>query len=573
MPGLPYLIFIAIAAFVVNLVLAAALFERALHLSRPEQWVDIRRHVNERDVQQALQAYLKRRARAVASLLANQPDITTVFPDPGEGSPNEAVKELLDAARRSMREGRQGEFTRSIDSITKLLTYAANEIEKTDIKWSPPGTQPEWPPLRELGQNLYSFREDVIREGSRDHVLELLRLDHWLVSRGMERRCGEMFTVGLVGYRVNYRIANRSGGADLREMLRDSFGLNANRLIYKLEPGDTFPYMTEIVNHQEEMLSDAMHLNQPEDFSRLHAGFKNLLRSLGWHWSVNGRLKPPEAELHDHLQQEYRIALMRLAGRAALADQTGRINNANAYLEIAREQYPNTEELANDIAQAISTQDRREKQLWSKWEMEDAPQGTEQYPLAFFAIRLMELVTTRYGTLDLRSTATKVLEWFSSNSERMQPLVHIDPEATVEERRNLAIEALRQAILGDKITEEYDMIQRDLSPERVSGFIEGIRTAALQVNPIEETFQRAEAFLHLPVGSDSLPEERGCNRLEQKAFFTEVSQSGPLRSARRRPLGTGTCIRHNPHVMRSFGRCTSNHCPTKHAESCTTGGR
>ena len=534
MPGLPYLILIAVAAFVINLVLAATLFERALHLSRPDQWMDIRRHVNERDVRQALQAYVKRRARAVASLLANQPDITAVFPDPGEGSADEAVKELLDEARKSMREGRQGEFTKSINSITKLLTYAADEIEKTNISWSPPGTQPEWPPLRELGRNLYSFREDVIKEGSRDHVLELLRLDYWLVCRGMERRCGEMFTVGLVGYRVNYQIANQHGGAELRAMLRDRFGLNANALIYMLDAGNLFPYMKEIINHQEVMLSDAMHLGQLDDFRRLHTGLNSLLRSLGWHWNVDGWPEPPEAELHSHLEQEYRIALMGLAGKAALTDQARRINSADAYLDIAREQYTNAEELANDIAHAINSEDRRENQLWSLWEMEDVPQGeahfiqTEQYPLAFFAIRLTELATTRDGTLNLRGTATKVLEWFSQNSERVQHLVQIDPETTMERRRELALEALRLAVHQDEVAEEYNTIQRNLSPERVSAFIEGIRTEALQANPIEETFHRAGSYLHLPSGSEGMPTERGVNRLEPKAYLAEDSKTGRI---------------------------------------------
>ena len=37
-----------------------------------------------------------------------------------------------------------------MESIKVLLTYAIEEMEKTDYKWGAPGTYPEWPPLRQL---------------------------------------------------------------------------------------------------------------------------------------------------------------------------------------------------------------------------------------------------------------------------------------------------------------------------------------------------------------------------------------------------------------------------------------
>ena len=92
-----------------------------------------------------------------------------------------------------------------------------------------PGSQPQWPPLRELGSNLYPFREDVIRRGNREYVFELLRFDYWLLSRGVRRRCGELFTVGLSGYRWNYEIGGRLGNAELRETFRDRTWLVGTR--------------------------------------------------------------------------------------------------------------------------------------------------------------------------------------------------------------------------------------------------------------------------------------------------------------------------------------------------------
>ena len=70
---------------------------------------------------------------------------------------------------------------------------------------------------------LYSFREEVIRAGNRDYLLELLSLDHWFVSTGLRQPCGELFTFGLNGYRWNYQISTRVGSQDFHGMLRDRF--------------------------------------------------------------------------------------------------------------------------------------------------------------------------------------------------------------------------------------------------------------------------------------------------------------------------------------------------------------
>ena len=205
----------------------------------------LRRDVNKTDVREAIQAFLRRARRVLDAREADEPDFTTLFPDRDEGSADEAVRALLDDARRAMSERRHEELRHSLDSIWELVKYAMDEIKTTDIQWSAPGGQPEWPPLRELSRNLYSFREDVIREGDREYIFELLRFDYMLTADGMRERCGELFTVGLNGYRWNYQIANRIGGGEFREMLRDRFSLNAEGVILGAEPLEIFPTVRE----------------------------------------------------------------------------------------------------------------------------------------------------------------------------------------------------------------------------------------------------------------------------------------------------------------------------------------
>ena len=549
LPALSNLSIVAFGGFLLNLTFAGALFEVSIRLSTPTQWIELRRSVNERDVRRAIQIFLQRRRRATESLLRDEPDISTVVPDAGEGSADEAVRDLLDEARRFMREERQGEFSRSIDSIKELLTYAVEEMEKIDYKWEAPGTYPQWPPMRQLGGNLYSFREDIIRQGNRDYVAELRRLDRWLVRTGVRRQCGEMFTTGVEGYRVNYNIAVQQESAGVRELLRDEFSVVANELTYGVGPEKALPYIRHTTRVQEGMLSDAMHRHLPEDFRQLHSRFKPLFRHLEWRWNANGWPRTPEADLAGRLEQDYRIMLMGIAGRATLIHTSARFSDANAYLDIGREQYTSINTLARDTSQALMREDGSGWPLWSEWEREKAVPGeaysvnAEQYPLAFFGIRLMELLTEPSTTLDLKGRATRIRDWFAANGERLKGFVRTEQAPTLEqratseadpilqagptvdERHEFATETIRLAVIRDGTAEEYDIIQRELSEERVSAFIGQVRATARGSNPIEESFRKAGAFL-LPNNGEQLPEERSWNRLGPKAFLAEDSQTG-----------------------------------------------
>ena len=529
-PGLRNLALIAVFAFLANLGLAGTLFELAIHLAKPEQWRDLRRHVNERDVRRAVQVFLGRRQRAVTSMEANTPDITAVFPDAGEGSADEAVRALLDDALRAMAERRHGEFVRSLDSLRELVTYAMNEIEKTGINWAPPGAQPEWPPLRELGHNLYPFREEVIREGNRDYLFELLRLDAWLASAGVKRRCGDLFTASLDGYRRNYQIVSRIGSAEFHEMLRDRFLESADYLLWGIEPEEAFPYAREIINNQERMLSDAMHGGRPNDYDQLHKGFQASLPDFGQNSDINTGRTPEATKLDERLLQEYRIVLMGLAGRAATLAQSGRMADATPYLEVARSVYPNARQLADDIAQAMSKREQPGFSMWLEWQLEEAPKGEavftapEQYPLTFFAIRLIEMAVDPMPSLNLHGRAKRVQERFRDYSERLESLVLEDANIDVEKRRDLAASALQAAVRNDEVEEDFEIIRRNLSQEKVSNLISEVYATAFATNVIERKFQEEGAFLYLQGDSKYAPKEREIYDRVGKGFFTEATE-------------------------------------------------
>ena len=518
---------VAALSFLVSLVLSGLLFERALHLAHPDRWSALRRNVNERDVRESVQAFLARSRRAALSEETKETDLSVLFPDPGEGSADEAIRALLDDARRTMNESRLREFKQSIESIRGLIEGAMNEIEREGIAWAPPGGQPEWPPLRELGRNLYSFREDVIREGNREYVLGLLELDYWLTATGARRRCGDLFTAGLDGYRRNYQIASRIGSAEFRKIFRDRLQMNARPLITGEDPEEVFPYALELVWHQERMLSDAMHLAQPADFDSLHKEFEASLRLIQSNWERRPRTPTKEAYPYSGLEQDYRIVLMGLAGRAINLAESGRQTDPVPYLEVGRGAFSRSDRLADDTAQALLRDDKAGTTQWSEWEWEDAEPATaqtmypEQYPLTFFGVRIIELSSNTMPVLNLRGSAKRVLDWFVANSARLQAYARLEP-TSIKEHIDLATGALQEAVRLDEVAEDYRVIGGQLSAERISDFKKGVYASAVASAPVEQLFDRSGTFVHLPSDTDSGPESRRViHALERKAFLAE----------------------------------------------------
>ena len=536
-PGLRNLPLVAAGAFTINLALPLLLFEQAIRLARPDRWRALRRDVNKRDVRAAVQAFLDRYRRVVAQREADQPDFADLFPGSEEGSADEAVRALLDDALRAMDERRRREFTDALKSIEELVAHAMDEIEQVMDEidpegdtWSPPGAQPQWPPLRELGRNLYSFREDVIRRGIRDYASDLLSLDYWLRRRAVQHRCGELFTVAVASDRWNCEIAGRVGTPELSEMFRDRSWLVTDMTLSALSAEEAFPYAQHLVMHHERLLSDAMHADRRADYEALVRGFDNFLRVTSLGWRAEDWPRGEAARLHEQLVQHYRIALMELAGRAIILASEGRIAGAGPYLEAARDKYAHPQQLADNLAEALTHEDRRSLFLGSDWEGEGAqPLETrsvdpDRYFLTFFSVRLLELAKGPIPDLDLRGSAKQVREWFTANAEDLERHLRADPDTSKQRRLEIAMGALRDAVRRDEIAEDENIIRRELSDERIAAFTAGVYASAFMPNTIERLFADAAAFLYLPSDAEGAPELRGASNLVGRGFLAEAPE-------------------------------------------------
>ena len=79
-PGIQNLILVSVISFGVSLAFPVLLFEKALFLLLPERWSTIRRTVNVRGVRRAVEVFLSRHRRAVASLEATEPSLSVTLP-------------------------------------------------------------------------------------------------------------------------------------------------------------------------------------------------------------------------------------------------------------------------------------------------------------------------------------------------------------------------------------------------------------------------------------------------------------------------------------------------------------
>ena len=376
-PGLQNLVLAAAVAFVASVVLPAALLERATHLARPGAWRDLRRDVNEQRVREAVQAFLASREQVRTVDLGGEEGeaLHEIWLDPGDGAAAHAIQSILDDAHRAMEDRRNADFAAALASITDLVEYSMDEIERSGFRWRSPGTQPEWPPLRALSRNLTPFREEVIRRASQENLDALWQLDYRLLSDGILRRCGEEFTVGLDGYLQNYQIASRLGNSELRERFRDGAWRDARHLLSDTNAEELFPYSRHVVGHVERLLSDAIGGGREADYAPFNRAFRSLLASIRRGWNVGGWPRTRADELYDVLEQQYGIAVMGLAGRAALLAESGAIPDMRPFLDVARVEYDRVDRLADDLAGALVDEDRRGFSIWSEWEMEGVPSG------------------------------------------------------------------------------------------------------------------------------------------------------------------------------------------------------
>ena len=530
--GLPNLVLVAALAFVANLGLSGLLFERATSLASPAAWKELRRKVNARDVSSAVRAFVERHGPISAGEDGDAVE-STVLPRADEGSADEAVRALLDDARRAMDERRTREFAESITTVQQLLTASMEGLARGGIKWSPPGSSFWlWPPFAELSRGLAPFRDEVIRRGEWEYVRAVEGLDRWLLAEGLRHRCGELFGEGIRGYGQSYATAIRSRSSEFQEHYRDGvwWALRDAVAASGVSPEDTYPYLREAVRQQERLLARALHEQVPDDFRSFRDQFAQLLRFIGQRWRINDWPRPDSADVHQTLEVDSRIALLGLGGRALELAEAGQIADAEDYLAVVREEYGDLQRLADDVARALSSNEYLEQSSWLRWQgaatLDYAAQPVDPafYVLSSGVMHLLEPTASPLPQLDLHGTAAQVLRWFDANVARLEGHVRPDPDASSEERRAGVRSMLQAAVQQDEVAEENAIIARPLSQDRINRLVTEVYVSRFASDVVERVFAQAGAFLYLANDAEGAPEVRRKRELVPKAPLTDTPE-------------------------------------------------
>ena len=473
-PGLRNLVFAAAGAFVASVVLPAVLLERATRLARPGAWRDLRREVNEQNVRDAVLAFIARQARLERGELRDgeDPFFTQMIPDPGEGSADEAIRRLLEDASRAIDERRDADFRRSLDSMEQLVEHAMDKLREHGWQWEEPGSEAKWPPLAELHRNLYRLRRAVIVRGDQEHAYELAAFDMRLARAGVERGCGELFTVALSGCRANYTFASEARNQEFRQLFRDAVWSHV-RYVFLAESADELPYLREAARHQAVLLFRAVQGGHVDDFREFRRQFHEMLSSVRDVERMHSRHRrqaqhehggdqeleapldddPLEASWVDQAQQDGRVALMEVGGIAIHLAESDGLPDAQPYLDVVRSEYQGANHLARDMVRAIDVHES-DRYFWtdlldSTVAIDWTPSNSINPVLPFFAVRLLELSHNPMPDLDLRGNARPLLQWFSANAGAVEPYLRPETEIPIEQRRALVLEGLEAAVRKD----------------------------------------------------------------------------------------------------------------------------
>ena len=234
-------------------------------------------------------------------------------------------------------------------------------------------------------------------------------------------------------------------------------------------------------------------------------------------------------ELDQRLAQDYRIALMSLGGRAVLGVEAGNIADPSPYLDVVRAKHVHIDNLAEDISLALELDSLSRVIRRFEWESEKSStearfQSPHMYPLTWFSIRLIELSKQSMQTLDLKGSARQVMNWFTRNSSRLEAYVQNPVAQSVEQGYEFAIAALGGALRRDEVASDYEVIESELSEDRVAAFVSDVYAVAFATDSIERLFERSGAFLELASDAGGAPSERVMRSLEPKGSLAVMSE-------------------------------------------------
>ena len=422
--------------------------------------------------------------------------------------PLTASERLFVEVDDALASARASRFAGALERLQALIENSADQIESSSLPFSPPG-QPEygyWFPLDALRDRIYElWRAAFARQGDQ-FADEMRSLELWLVSNGVKRRSGELLELGLLCGRQGYAAAVHDGTSarhaeeewvDLkvaafwplrgnRETVLDSMSQAfAERLIEYLQEygnmllrnGDVESFQTMLSQFAESFLSDEKLTSRPA--------------------------RPTQTNNDPLTLLEYSsLALLALAGRVIELSGSGKITDANVYLDAVYEQIENTANVTRLVPAAC----RRETRLyreWSLWDMDDEQwqSGTRLRAASEHYVMLGLLAQL------LRSGARKPLPSLDGYARRLtgaweayrEPLLDVSEidDGSREEVAKSFGELVASAEKAEQREQEDFHIAAPLDQNRVAEYLAGLKAQREGDRVVQSAFEHASRLRHV----------------------------------------------------------------------------
>ena len=527
---------------VVTMALTWRFFARAQRLRHPSEIRVIERYVADRLVRRGVDGFVRRLRDAADG------DLPSLGPllqqDLAEAAVDDALQLHFDALRRSMRDSRLTDYSQGFEDLRGYVESAVDQVAKTEMAFGPPGAEPWWQPLSGIRDKLVWLKDDVFRAtGWSPYAYELGSYDYWQISRGLQWRCGELYGMGLAGWRTSYHAAVRSDDPELTRMMIErtwrlissaiqAVGFQEDDVVGSaarpLDPTseDDLRYLYFLVSELDRQLAQAMLVDRVHDYVEFNRGFDDLLRQLSL--SIEGPRAHGETTrlVLDRLRQARRISLLGLSGRAAELARDGRIADPQPYINVVREQYSRPGDLAADIVVAL---DMTYERLfsWGDWESEGQRPfeaysvDIERYPLLGFFILSLEFAAAQDIALPLEGQAARIRGRLENLVPQAMRLAQVEPAAIDEVAQRLD-QLLDESGQADARREEEEVMAADLDTDRVDAFLADFLWGRYRASTIEPIFRARRAFRLTGARDDSDLEGLGHSRFLPKAAFAEV---------------------------------------------------
>ncbi|MDE2895767.1 MAG: hypothetical protein OXN87_10260 [Chloroflexota bacterium] len=519
-----------LCAYLLTATLGVALLltvARTIHVLRPTGVVAYRFQANDRERREKVAKFVSKALNEYPTLGPIERLLLPIRPV-GLTATERLFAEVDDA----LESNQAARFSGALQRLRDLIERSANDIAKSELGFQPPG-RPSlgyWFPLDALVGRLSELWRSALTRQGYEFEREMWSLEHWLLTRGMHRRSGELLEValqsGLYGYQVAKAVGQANGHAR-HEWI--NLGPSAWWQVHRLDGIETVPeserFVRRLIEYLQEYGNMLLRDGDAEAFRNMLAQFRQAFYdSAEDRWMYRMPIADRNAPLTTF---EYAVlALLALSGRIITLKEQGKLADISQFLDPIDQMVAEFAPIERYVPAAYDGETPLYQQ-WSWWDMGGADEegvafawvAPEQYPMLILLLRLLRSGSDT-ALPGLGGYAQGFIEAWTSHRD-----VIVELAGVAEDEKEETIERFERRLETAKAAEEHEIeelhIAAPLDEGRVSRFLANLRMWRGNDRALQACFQDADRVRLLD--ADEWPEDGrfGHSWLLPRSLFTD----------------------------------------------------